>query len=66
MSSAHAKANIFHRNPENDFDFLEKIGSGTYGEVYKVNGGRQKLSRCNIFYVDFQYDALEKPTIVLY
>jgi hypothetical protein len=27
---------ISRRNPENEFDLLKQIGSGTYGEVYKV------------------------------
>ena len=37
MSAAHSRANILHRNPENDFELVQKIGSGTYGEVYKVS-----------------------------
>ena len=32
-----AKANILQRHPEKDLDLMQKIGSGTYGEVYKVN-----------------------------
>lgn len=32
---------IQRRNPETEFDILKQIGSGTYGEVYKV---RQPLS----------------------
>ena len=27
---------IQRRNPETEFDILKQIGSGTYGEVYKV------------------------------
>ena len=27
---------IKRRNPEKEFDILKQIGSGTYGEVYKV------------------------------
>jgi serine/threonine protein kinase len=27
---------ISRRNPENEFDLLKQIGSGTYGEVYKA------------------------------
>ena len=29
---------IQRRNPETEFDILKQIGSGTYGEVYKVRG----------------------------
>ena len=27
---------ISRSNPENDFELLKQIGSGTYGDVYKV------------------------------
>ena len=29
---------IQRRNPEHDFQLLKQVGSGTYGEVYKVSG----------------------------
>lgn len=28
---------IQRKNPETEFDILKQIGSGTYGEVYKVS-----------------------------
>jgi serine/threonine protein kinase len=30
-----ARPNISRRNPEQEFELLKRIGSGTYGEVYK-------------------------------
>jgi hypothetical protein len=32
------KANISRGNPDKVFDLIEKIGGGTYGDVFKVCG----------------------------
>lgn len=29
---------ISRRNPEDEYELIHKIGSGTYGDVYKVSG----------------------------
>ncbi|XP_065051821.1 mitogen-activated protein kinase kinase kinase kinase 5-like [Rhopilema esculentum] len=68
MSAAHSRANILHRNPENDFELIQKIGSGTYGEVYKARvKATGSMAAVKIVHIDAgdDFDIIQQEIVLM-
>lgn len=58
----------YKTNPHNEYELIQKIGSGTYGDVYKVRLKAQKLRnkkkvlcpwKFNFFFANFREETFK-------